>query len=127
AAAKLLSSPSLVDQHIKLPRVHLCCHGMEITMKAALLLEGYTEDRLRNQFGHDLEKLWRDTASSKLRSVALQCSRVIWSKAKDSPQWNGKVQGDDPFGQLEAGICALSHQHDRASDFAFRYPTAREL
>lgn len=127
SAAKLLSTPELVEAHIKLPRLHLLCHGMEISMKAALLLEGANEEELRREYGHNLIKLWEDTRNANFRAVAGRLSLRVWEAAKESQQWKGKVLGTDPIGEFESGLRALSVQHDRTNDFAFRYPMSAQI
>ena len=86
-AAKLLSTPALENAPIKLPRLHTLCHGMEITMKAALLMEGISEKKLRHEYGHDLKKLWEDPCNANFRAVVDRLSPIVWEGAKSNQQW----------------------------------------
>jgi hypothetical protein len=127
SAAKLLSTPDLIKAQIKLPRLHILCHGIEITMKAALTLEGLTEKELQHEYGHNLSELWDASRNANFRAVIAHSCPIVWAAAKSSPQWKGTVVEDYPPDEFEKGLHALSIQHDRTNNFALRYPTTPQL
>ena len=38
---------------------YLCAHAIELALKSILILNGYTNSRLKQNLGHDLQKIWK--------------------------------------------------------------------
>lgn len=125
-AAKHLSTPALIHEDIEVPRLHLLCHGMEVTFKTALLMGGCSDTKLKNKYGHNLSKLWHAKRNSDLRILVELLAPEVIQKARTEERWES-IEIDEPLREFENGVDALSRQHGHLSNYAFRYPTGPQI
>ena len=58
-AAKKIQEPSnSIQQKISIPAYYLLGHSIELSLKAFLKAQGFTIEKLKNKYGHDLEWEW---------------------------------------------------------------------
>ena len=102
------------------PTLHLLGHGIELFLKANLILEGETADEARS-FGHDIWRLWRDDRSATARRDVAATAEEEWNAAKLDPRWTDDFN-EPATVQLEEYLRRLSQLHSRDTDYALRYP-----
>ncbi|MGE4558294.1 MAG: hypothetical protein AB7D07_15940 [Desulfovibrionaceae bacterium] len=69
-AFKIIQEKSRCDEDFMPVRYYLLCHSLELALKSYLIFHGYTVACLKNDFGHNLLKLFREAEKNNLRSIA---------------------------------------------------------
>ena len=94
-------------------------------MKYCLMLEGLAPDRVRRDFGHDLQKLWGDHRLGRYRGWASHHAPRAWKAAQESGKFEDDFAGD-PMNVVNDHIRSLAELHGRESDHVLRYPSVRD-
>ena len=103
------------------PVLHLIAHGFELLFKAELAAAGVGEGRLKNEFGHDLSKMWETAGMAAVRHRLSHAANEAFDGALADPFLNV----EDPYdraGHFEEQLRLLSDLHSKASKYALRYP-----
>ena len=93
------------------PPLHLIAHGFELLFKAELILAGVAEKRRKNEFGHDLEKMWDSAELADLRAASGPAAEAAVAKAKKNPRFQGQTFHPDPPRDFEEQIRYLGKLH----------------
>ncbi|WP_313057332.1 hypothetical protein [Agrobacterium cavarae] len=109
------SSPALFT-----PTLHLTAHGIELLLKANLLLGGMTIAQLKGDLGHDIRALWEHELSGRVRDEAESIAVAVWESAQSNEKYVGDF-GVDPKLLLREYLFALSDLHTRTTQYALRY------
>lgn len=129
AKAYLAAVKIVVDQEgskrlFRAPVLHLIAHGLEVLFKHVLLKEGKTEEDIRKEYGHNLEKLWNYKDLRDLRNEAYITASHAWKVARDRGKYCGNFQ-EKACDVLDINISSLSHLHTTSSNYALRYSASR--
>lgn len=117
--ALLRTEDYAVSRALHVPTLHLVGHGIEVLMKANLLVTGMTAAEVKNM-GHNLSALWSHHGNEMLRAHALIEARQAWESARTSGKYLDAFS-ENPDDLLVKYLHDLSVLHSAQSDYALRY------
>ena len=110
---------------LQTPALHMLSHGIELLLKYPLIRLGRDQKSIKNEFGHDLQRLWDASENVSLRSEVFAAAAIVWTEARESGMWDNDDFSSDPTMVLSKAMVDLAYLHGQQSSFALRYTIAR--
>lgn len=122
AGAQILSEARLSStRRLVLPMLNLAGHGLELLLKACILLNGGQPATSRGQ-GHDVKTMWARDDCAPVREHIFYNSKIAVFEARKEGLYPDIPQDDEVSGLIEEYILALAELHGMPRDYPLRYP-----
>lgn len=121
AARSLFENPKSIDRQLRIPALFLTAQGIEVFLKAILVLNNHKLDKLKlHPFGHNIWHMWGRDEIAHVREEILSYAKTAEERAFAS----GRLSGSRSHNPSEDVLChlhRLSILHTSKSDYALRY------